>query len=183
MNKKPLENILYRMGKCGTAAPGCASRKTTAGGGCATHQTCIGYSFPERRSKGSKWLAACCALLTTCCLLLAPSPLLACAACFKSGADSQVVQAMNWAILCLLGFVGGVLGSLILFIFYLRRKAAAPKGVAMHFMNPEDTAEKTIRPSVDRRSPLTRETGFAPRSRSPSLAHPGGHSRRFHSSQ
>ncbi len=134
------------------------------------------------KSVFGKLFAPCCSLLTAHCLLLAPSPLFACAACFNGNADSPVVQAMNWAILCLMGFVGGVLGSLLLFIFHLQKKAAAPKGVAMHSMSPEVTAEETVHP-VDRRFSHARETGFAPRSRSPSFLRLGTRSRRFRSSQ
>jgi len=52
-----------------------------------------------------------------------PHSLLACTACYGA-ADAPAQQAMNMAIFCLLGFVGGVLAGIVAFIFYLKKKGA-----------------------------------------------------------
>ena len=54
----------------------------------------------------------------------APSPLLACAACYGKS-DSPLAQGMNWGIFTLMGVIGTVLVSIAaFFVFIIRREAA-----------------------------------------------------------
>ena len=58
-------------------------------------------------------------------LTLLPSAADACAVC-TGGDDSKVGPAINAAIFLLLGCIGGVLGGLVGFGFYLMKRAGAP---------------------------------------------------------
>jgi len=52
---------------------------------------------------------------------LAPSPLLACAACYGKS-DSALAQGMNWGIFTLLGVVLTVLTCILVFFVHIIRK-------------------------------------------------------------
>jgi hypothetical protein len=51
-----------------------------------------------------------------------PGSVLACAACYGQS-DSPLAAGMNWGILCLLGFIGGVLGGVAAFFIFLARRS------------------------------------------------------------
>jgi len=52
-----------------------------------------------------------------------PLPALACATCYGAS-DSPMAQGMNWGIVTLLGFIGSVLATLVVFFVYLARRSA-----------------------------------------------------------
>jgi heme/copper-type cytochrome/quinol oxidase subunit 2 len=54
-------------------------------------------------------------------LALAPSPLLACAACYGRS-DSALAEGMNWGIFTLLGVVLTVLTCILVFFVHIVRK-------------------------------------------------------------
>ena len=47
----------------------------------------------------------------------------ACSSCFTGASNEPVAKAITWAIIFLLGIVGGVLGGIIVFMIYLARKS------------------------------------------------------------
>lgn len=61
---------------------------------------------------------------TLCVLAFQPHALFACAACFGAS-DSPMAKGMNWGILCLLGVVAMVLGSIASFFVFLGKRSAA----------------------------------------------------------
>jgi hypothetical protein len=62
-----------------------------------------------------------------CAIALAPSPLLACAAC-TGRTDSPLAVGMNWGILTLLGCVLSVLTCFVVFIVHVARRTPPDDG-------------------------------------------------------
>ena len=59
----------------------------------------------------------------------APSPLLACAACYGRS-DSPLASGMNWGIFTLMGVIVTVLASIASFFIYIIRKETRPANPA-----------------------------------------------------
>ncbi|MGO8837096.1 MAG: hypothetical protein ACLQAH_03640 [Limisphaerales bacterium] len=64
-----------------------------------------------------------------CASTLAPSPLLACAAC-TGKTDSPLAVGMNWGIVTLLGFVLSVLSCFVVFFVHVVRRTPPDDGEA-----------------------------------------------------
>jgi hypothetical protein len=64
--------------------------------------------------------------------ILAPSKILACAACYANGANinDPMVDGMNWAILTLGVVIATVLGTFLTFLIYAIRKSEALEAAA-----------------------------------------------------
>jgi hypothetical protein len=60
--------------------------------------------------------------------VLQTQPLFACAACYGKS-DSPLAAGMNWGIMCLLGVVVFVLGSVASFFIFLAKKAASVRAI------------------------------------------------------
>jgi hypothetical protein len=72
----------------------------------------------------------------SCAAVVAPSSLLACAAC-TGKTDSSLAQGMNWGILTLLGFVLSVLSCFVVFFVHVARRTPPTDGDA----NPPKPSE------------------------------------------
>jgi len=68
-------------------------------------------------------------LAVGCVIALAPSPLLACAAC-TGKTDSSLAVGMNWGIVTLLGFVASVLSCFVVFFVHVARRTPPDDGEA-----------------------------------------------------
>ncbi|MCE9609302.1 MAG: hypothetical protein K8R23_03645 [Chthoniobacter sp.] len=83
--------------------------------------------------------SACTRLLATACALALthlPSTAAACAVCMGDP-NSKTAGAINGAIFLLLGFIGGVLGLLVVFGLTLVKRAAAPLPPHAEFSQPD----------------------------------------------
>ena len=61
-------------------------------------------------------------------VLLTPAESAACPICFNLDPDSDIGQAMNWAVFALLGVTGGVLSGFVGFIFHLIKRSRQALG-------------------------------------------------------
>lgn len=59
---------------------------------------------------------------------MAPADAAACPICFGVDPESDIGQAMNWAVFALLGVTGGVLSGFIAFIFHLIKRSRMALG-------------------------------------------------------
>jgi hypothetical protein len=64
---------------------------------------------------------------TVCAIAIAPSSLLACAAC-TGRTDSSLAVGMNWGIVTLLGFVLTVLSCFVIFFVHVARRTPPDDG-------------------------------------------------------
>lgn len=62
--------------------------------------------------------------------VLAPSKLLACAACYGANIDDRMADGMNWAILTLGVVITTVLAAFLTFLIYAIRKSEALEAAA-----------------------------------------------------
>lgn len=61
-------------------------------------------------------------------VLLTPAESWACPICFGTDPNSDIGQAMNWAVFALLGITGGVLSGFVGFIFHLIKRSRQALG-------------------------------------------------------
>ena len=64
-------------------------------------------------------------LLLLAVMILAPWSASACATCYGGSIDSPMTEGMNWGIFTLMGVIGTVLASFLVFFIYILRKSAA----------------------------------------------------------
>ena len=60
----------------------------------------------------------------------APSRMFACAACYGGSIDSPMADGMNWGIFTLLGVVGTVLATFLVFFIHIIRRSEALNAAA-----------------------------------------------------